>query len=313
MMISSRAIVFSVLCLSGSARVALAGPNAGGVLALHANPSLSWTAGGDYCSQSAVDSCIAVVSSVEVEADRTTIVHVVALFPPESTPRLRGTSFGVSYDSTKIEIVAQGGCADFELPTSDWPLPDSGISLTWNTTRTAHAEEICWFAVYQLDNTPTILMLRPHPQQHAPFADDTQPASVTDEATYFGYLGFGMTGLPSCPFPTVAEKMERRDTFGEAHSPSADDSTSIVPNRLVMKVVPGALPDVWPGTRSIATHEFTDEAIRACLTAAQASSVHKLHPSAIPGGELGVTTEGRTVRLARIIHEPVSTRGLSAG
>lgn len=102
----------------------LAGPNEGGTLVIHANRSLVFTSDiQDYCGISALDSCSAAVTSVEWDPGKKIVFHVLAAFPPESSPRLKVLSFGIDYDPTKFVIAARQTCAGFEISDGRWPAP----------------------------------------------------------------------------------------------------------------------------------------------------------------------------------------------
>jgi hypothetical protein len=151
-------------------RLALAGPNEGGTLILHANPNLTFTSDIQaYCGTAGLDSCSAAVTSVAWDPGKKIVFHVLAAFPPGSSPRLKGLSFGIEYDPAKFILSARGSCADFELPDGAWPASGSGTAQTWTTaTRTGLLTEAYWFVgeAYAEDEEAqdsTSLALIPHP------------------------------------------------------------------------------------------------------------------------------------------------------
>ncbi len=159
---------------------AVAGPNAGGTLVLHANTSLAYAA----------------VSSV-TGADPV-VFFAVAAFPSGSSPRLAGLTFGVNYDSS-VTLVAQGACGDFELSTGDWPSSGAGTAITWNTANTGVLVPAYWFAGYNYyAPQPAHFGVGPHPTQGGNFADDAVPANL-DPVSAFGVLGFDAPGSAPCP------------------------------------------------------------------------------------------------------------------
>ena len=182
----------------------LAGPNAGGTLILHANPSLVFTSDMQgYCGQSALDSCAAAVTSVGWVTGQKIVFHAVAAFPPESQPRLKAISFGIDYDPTKFVMAARGSCADFELPDGTWPAAGTGTAQSWTTgAQTGLLTEVYWLCGYayseQDGEDSTSVALTPHPLQHGVFVDDAFPAEQDTIAGY-GVLGFGMQGRLPCP------------------------------------------------------------------------------------------------------------------
>ena len=195
-------IWFTGLLLLAS-NLALAGPNEGGTLILHANPSLVFTSDiQNYCGMSALDSCSAAVTSVPWDPGTKIVFHAIAAFPPGSQPRLKALSFGIDYDPAKFVMAARGSCADFELPDGTWPAHGTGTSQSWTTgTRTGLLTEVYWFAGYayseQEGEDSTSVSLIPHPMQHGVFVDDGFPSEADTIAAY-GALGFGRAGSAPC-------------------------------------------------------------------------------------------------------------------
>lgn len=186
--------------ISGSP--ALAGPNAFGVLLLHANEALTWSVGNTYCGQSALMDCAE--ADVRVDTGDATIVYALAAFPPDASPRLAGLTFGINYDVTHLTIAEWGVCGDFSLPTGDfpplwsaWPLPNSGISITWEEAQTTHVTEVAWFVAYAYTESPNQLRIGEHPTAGASFGDDTVP-TIIDRPADFGALGFHTAGYNPC-------------------------------------------------------------------------------------------------------------------
>ncbi len=183
---------------------AWAGPNANGVLLLHANEGITYCSDNtSYCGQAGLMTCEATDASVQ--GNRVFVWFVIASFPDGSSPRLSGMTFGIQYDAS-VSLMAQGACGDFELPTSDWPSSGSGTALTWNAPRTALLSTAYWFAGYNYyAPTPALFALKPHPTQGGSFADDSIP-SILDPILGYGTLGFDQPGTVICalPHPTGA-------------------------------------------------------------------------------------------------------------
>ncbi|MCC7144595.1 MAG: hypothetical protein IT349_21050 [Candidatus Eisenbacteria bacterium] len=178
----------------------LAGPHAGGSLILHVNSDVVYTTDAEsWCGSSGITSCEDAVTQATASPDSIRVFFALAAFSEWSTPRLRGITFGINYDSTAVAILATGTCADFEISTPTWPSPNSGTALTWYQPQTTHLTEVCWFAGYAYDeSTPSSVALQAHPVQGGQFADDSVPAALDDISGY-GVLGFGMPGMiPGC-------------------------------------------------------------------------------------------------------------------
>jgi hypothetical protein len=179
----------------------LAGPNQGGVLILHANPSLTYSVGSTYCGMSGLSACSLAVTSVGWHAGRKTVFHALAAFPPESSPRMKGVSFGIDYDPEKFFFVAKGTCADFEVNDTGWPAPGTGLGESWNDTQTSLLKEVYWFAGYAYSATnpdTTSFRLIPRAADGGIFVDDAVPR-IADTVAAYGLLGFGRSGSGRCP------------------------------------------------------------------------------------------------------------------
>ena len=190
-----------ILCGLLLPRPASAGADAGGVLLVHANSSLSYTTDvKDYAGRGALKDGAQALTSVPLTSGHTSVFFVYAAFPPESSPRLTGVTFGIRYDARKIGLVAHGKCGDTEIPGPKWPAPDTGTSVVWKTAQTSKLTEIYWFAGYayaKADTTSFALTAHPDTNLGGFFADDAVPAQL-DPITAYGRLGFGTAGvLPS--------------------------------------------------------------------------------------------------------------------
>lgn len=172
------------------------GPNSGGTLILHANESLVFSSDDAYCGQSGLAQCTDAVTRTD-EHFAPIVVHVIAAFPQNVSPRLSGVVFGIEYaDCLRLE--GWGACGNFELPTSGWPASGEGTAVTWASAQTTLLTEIYWFAAYVYSTDDTRLDLVPNPSHGAYFADDSIPSQL-DPIVAFGSFGFGMDGVLPCP------------------------------------------------------------------------------------------------------------------
>lgn len=187
----------AILSLIG-ADVADAGSNAGGVLLLHANPTLSYTSDvASYCGLPNLSNCAE--ATTRVDGAESVVFHVIAAFAADAHPYVRGVEFGIQYDADVLVMVAHRSCFDFELGTDDWPAPGSGtaISLT-KLGRATALVEVYWFAAYRSGADTTSFALGPHPVHGGSFADGFIPSNLDPIAGY-GRLGFGIDGELPCP------------------------------------------------------------------------------------------------------------------
>jgi hypothetical protein len=181
--------------------LAIAGPNAGGVLLVHANTALIYTSDTtSYCGQAGLQACSLAVTSVPWDPATTTVFYVMAAFPDTSQPRLKALAWGVDWDDSKLVILAHGSCADFDIPDGGWPASGKGIGQSFLETRTGLLTELYWFAGYaygaELDSTSVVVI--PHPLQGGTMVDDAVPPAV-DSLMAYGTLGFGAVVATPCP------------------------------------------------------------------------------------------------------------------
>ena len=78
--------MFATLVFSSSA---IAGPNEGGVLLLHAEESLVWSAGEQFCGQSQLEDCES--ADVRIDGTDSAVYFLLAAFPAESSPTSAGS------------------------------------------------------------------------------------------------------------------------------------------------------------------------------------------------------------------------------
>ena len=220
-----RRLCLSLLLLCGFSAGAMAGPNAGGTLVWHLDPTVIYTTDTtDYCGLSGIacqrdyNGC---ENGYDYEEDCQTlnfsqlnptgpadggtyVASILAAFPEGSCPRLAGVTFGFStYNTDNIIFEAFGYCGDFELPTGSWPGELEGTAVTFSSAVVSQLVELYWFAAYAYyGDQDGSLALAPHPSQGGSFADDSIP-SILDPIMGYSTLGLngttGETVLPAGP------------------------------------------------------------------------------------------------------------------
>lgn len=178
--------------------VALAGPNAGGVILLHVNESLVYTDDDvSYCDASGLAICEE--ADIRTESLEPMVVSALAAFPGDNMPEVLGLSFGIDFESSNLEVVSFGHCADGEgATTPGWPGPGEGTAVQWQQVQTDQLLEFYWFAVDRSGDEPSILYLRPHPVIGGQFLGPP-PTDPLDPIVDYGALGFGTDGYLPCP------------------------------------------------------------------------------------------------------------------
>ncbi len=236
-------VALACLILALVAPMALAGPNAGGVLVVHST-TLAYTDTDEYIGQSGIacgqdgpefpgtQECPpydpiggatpcnvnAAVATSNNAAEATTVWFVLAAFAEQTCPRLKATAFAFRYDSTEVTVFDYGAQDPsdpqlvFELPSpsqyDQQPFPASGSSMALSFTqlRTSQLQELIWFAGYSYTgSTEPRWQLQGHANAlNRFFVDDSVPP-VEDAIEGYGYLGFeGTPGFNPSPVQPYA-------------------------------------------------------------------------------------------------------------
>lgn len=197
-------LLLSLAILAVAAAAALAGPNAGGVLAVH-DAGLAYTHdSASYPSAPPID-----CGSIDVQLPAGPppagaagyVWKVYAAFPAGSSPRLKALVMGESFDASVT--VLTGGlpdpALDFEVPQAGWPTTSGGgVGVAFGMVKTALINECYWFAGYG-DPGGIFAMVR-HPVGSMSMVDDAVPANE-DPIAGLGSIGFGVPGGRVCPEP----------------------------------------------------------------------------------------------------------------
>lgn len=204
-----RTVLWLLACLALSTTPAPAGPNAGGVITVHHNAAVTYTADPGW-----IDGALAGSGYVHSEAPAASgpfplpddgqkvVWFAYALFPNGSQPRLKTVTFGHDFtpfaNSTGVKIDwAEAEPGSSQQTTAGWPTqPNSGTSLVLSTTHTSLVTELYTFAGY--GTSGQIYALRQHPTAPSEFGDDSI-AALVDPIGGFGSMGFGVYGTPVWP------------------------------------------------------------------------------------------------------------------
>jgi hypothetical protein len=203
--------VLAIAC--GTASMAVAGPNAGGVLLVHDTGLVySTDLQGPPFGGTVPTSC----HDVDVQAPFgdsaiQLIWKVYAAFPTGGSPRLQGVAWGmdITPQGGGYAVLSGGGLpnpGDFAQTANGFPLANGGwVGQSFPTgTRTALMNEIYWFVGYAYGG-PTGTSVQyfcatPPAGTQPMFVDDDTPRS-TDGIAGYGCLGFGGPGQVHCPNP----------------------------------------------------------------------------------------------------------------
>lgn len=230
-MVPFKRFTLAAMMLILAAPIALAGPNWGGVLVVHAT-TLAFTSdtptyvglSGVACGQDGpafpavqqcppydpiggVTPCVpnAANPTSTMPADVPHVWYVMAAFADNACPRIKSLGFQIEYDATKVQIVGQGVAVPDDAVAVKLPVPStedgaafpanrSGMAVSFSNPRTSQLQEVWWFAGYSYaDAVDATFALKVLPGGgNDSFVDDTVPA-VLDPITAFGVLGLGGT------------------------------------------------------------------------------------------------------------------------
>ena len=206
-----RHLVMVLLGFSILPAAALAGPNAGGTLIVHWNSAVPFMTNAYYADGGLTDCDAAVVQmppatqfsgGLPPESERRTW-FVYAVFPPGSSPRLKGVAFGLNYnrfvDPVGVRVLyelAPPGTVEIRTTSPAWPLPNSGTSMVFLNTMTDWVNQVYVFGGFGSEGE--FFEVRPHPINPSQFGDDSVPPILDDIAGY-GSIGFGIDGMAPCP------------------------------------------------------------------------------------------------------------------
>lgn len=223
--------LLSVLVVGGGLTgAALAGPNAGGVMLLHTDNAVVYTADTNYaglsghpCLPNTFGDCpepdnlcgCSWVTSGGIKTASTralgevSVVWLLAAFPDNACARVKAAVFGITWtgdpSGSQLAFGTYGNAGDLEIPQAGWPGQNLGNAITFGSTKHGEIIELYWFSIYAYIETEMKVRGNPAQGNRAEFGDDSTPALV-DAVAGFGGMGFGGNpgSVPSlaCSTPT---------------------------------------------------------------------------------------------------------------
>jgi hypothetical protein len=181
------------LTLLVAARPAFAGPNEGGMLLLHCNETLQFSAGSNFDGYAQLYDAKDAVTQVPGDGQGV-IYFVLASFDEFAMPKLKSISFGIELSSPTVEPIRWGvtGETNIVAPIGSWPSSGSGIGIGWSAPFTRRLEEIYWFCGYAYAGQTVKLV--EDPVHGGEMVDDAFPP-ILDTIAGYGMLGFGVKGF----------------------------------------------------------------------------------------------------------------------
>jgi hypothetical protein len=200
----------------------------GGVLILHAEPSIEWT---NYCHlwpYHGIDSCAQQVNRIDCPADQDFLTLALHVLLGWTEPKqFRQVEFGLGqFDDLSYIMWPYFTEACFrgtgtEVATAGWPGPNEGVVLTaTDVPWSGSLEHVYVMAVYAYcypePPSPTIIPLAPHPVSGFGGAVNCLDPPQAYPAECFGGVGIGTDGLFCCPggVSSVPEDPAPQPTWG---------------------------------------------------------------------------------------------------
>lgn len=169
-----------------------AGPNEGGILAVHGNAEGVDT-NGDPCTEiSLPDACSELVPTAVPDANGVEWVLVLAVREPDPLS-LDGVIFGVQYEPTECYIAHYGPChqdlVELELPSDGWPGPGQGTDVTWSGCLEGNVIPVYYLGLYVY--APGQMALGDYYPGHPAVLWNCPGQDPPDGITAFGLFGCG--------------------------------------------------------------------------------------------------------------------------
>ncbi|MBU1702024.1 MAG: hypothetical protein KJ970_19625 [Candidatus Eisenbacteria bacterium] len=214
-----RKLMLGMLILAAGLSGASAGPNEGVVLSIQGN-----TTGGPITEPCLTitlpESCENLDPSALPDDHDVEWFLVVVVSPAANAPNFDSITFGIGdYNTGDAYISYNGTCipgAGWSF-TGAWPLPGSGIEITWDPgcTSSDYLFPAFYFGVYVY--APATIPLTPHPSEPSGVTDCSED-SVFDPFEGFGAMGCGGEPGYNPPCPDIEPTPIKRTTWGNIRS-----------------------------------------------------------------------------------------------
>ncbi len=179
-----------------------AGRNVNGMMLVHTDDSIVYTATADYCQSATPGRCEDFVNTSHKTPDEATVVWLMAAFVASSSPAVTALQFGIHHNlpPTQGYIDGYSACGPqlLELPDTGWPeLNDCGNLVAYGVPVYDHAFPFYWFAVWHDDDT-YYFGTRTYPSTNeAKFVDDGSPP-IEDLCFNFAAMRWNVPGEMDC-------------------------------------------------------------------------------------------------------------------
>jgi hypothetical protein len=194
------AVLVAMLAACSWSGIASGGANRDGALIVHADPSVVYSAGRDYCAGEyrSPSSCSTARTEVDGFGSDAILVWFIAVFPRNASPAINAVQFGIATNVSSDAVAAHGPCGSsvLELPDPYFPENYTGTLVSFSTIRETMTP-VYWFAVEGTSGNTFGSAVYPG-DGRAVFVDDGSPPAE-DEVSRFGKVGWGSAGSNECP------------------------------------------------------------------------------------------------------------------
>ncbi len=197
----------------------------GGVLLVHAPPSLTYTASASWCDSTHLEDCEDQVTSIPTDSSKTVVWFILSAWSEEKS--FTAVEFGLGdFDPESFLFSESGLCLDHAMALyhGDWPGPNTGVAIASNDDAwTGQLVPIAWFAGYNYAEGDTIAITENPATEHAGWVSGE--SRTTYDAECLGALGLGADGLLCCP---SGDGFAPGDTVSEARYPAERDLLEVM-------------------------------------------------------------------------------------
>ncbi len=198
----------------------------GGVLLVHAPPSLTYTASASWCDSTHLDDCEDQVTSIPTDSSKTVVWFILSAWAEEKS--FTAVEFGLGdFDEESFLFSESGLCLDHAMALyhGDWPGPNTGVAIATNTEPwMGQLVPIFWAAGVNYAAADTIAITENPATEHAGWVSESRESF---DAECLGALGLGEPGTNCWPVVQAGD-LDGLDAEGGELVDGTSDSNCII-------------------------------------------------------------------------------------
>ncbi len=187
----------------------------GGVLLVHAPPSLTYTASASWCDSTHLEDCEDQVTSIPTDSSKTVVWFILSAWSEEKS--FTAVEFGLGdFDPESYLFSESGLCLDHAMALyhGDWPGPNTGVAIASNDDAwTGQLVPIFWAAGINYAVADTIPITENPATEHAGWVSGE--SRTTYDAECLGALGLARPGAVCCPSSMDGENQSQWEQGGQ--------------------------------------------------------------------------------------------------